>query len=98
MKNILVFWIKGMVRATVWKQTANKICKHQLREPLIVSTIAFFATVRDAHAYIDPGSGALIWQMLFAAFVGALFFARNISRWVMTWLHALKRKAKEKRQ
>jgi O-antigen/teichoic acid export membrane protein len=27
-----------------------------------------------AHAYIDPGTGSLIWQLLFSAAVGALFY------------------------
>jgi len=27
--------------------------------------------------YIDPGSGALIWQFLMAAFLGSLFFAKK---------------------
>lgn len=39
-----------------------------------------------AHAYIDPGFGALVWQALFAAVVGAVFFLRNTIgasfRWV----------------
>jgi hypothetical protein len=29
-------------------------------------------------AYTDPGSGALLWQMCAAAFVGFLFYARSI--------------------
>ena len=28
-------------------------------------------------AYVDPGFGALVWQALFAAVVGAIFFLRN---------------------
>jgi hypothetical protein len=31
----------------------------------------------NAYAYIDPGSGALLWQMLVAGFVGALFYFRR---------------------
>ena len=30
-----------------------------------------------AHAYIDPGFGALVWQAGFAALVGAAFFLRS---------------------
>lgn len=35
-------------------------------------------TGREAGAYTDPGSGMLIWQMLVAGFVGALFYIRKI--------------------
>jgi hypothetical protein len=31
-------------------------------------------------AYVDPGSGALIWQMLAAAAVGVLFYFRSFFR------------------
>ena len=30
-----------------------------------------------ASAYADPGSGALLWQTLIAAFVGAIFYFRR---------------------
>ncbi|HEX7363171.1 MAG TPA: hypothetical protein VF283_21995 [Bryobacteraceae bacterium] len=29
-------------------------------------------------AYIDPGTGALIWQSIAAAFIGGLFYFRKI--------------------
>ena len=32
---------------------------------------------RDAHAYVDPGSGALLWQALVAGFFGFAFYARR---------------------
>jgi len=35
------------------------------------------ALALPAHAYIDPGSGALVIQALVSALVGALFFARS---------------------
>ena len=34
-----------------------------------------------ASAYTDPGSGALLWQMLVAAFMGSLFYARRVVAW-----------------
>ena len=36
-----------------------------------------FATI--AQAYIDPGSGAILWQVLAAAFVGVLFVLRKLN-------------------
>lgn len=43
--------------------------------------LVLVATERPARAYADPGSGALLFQILAAAFVGALFYARKIIRW-----------------
>ena len=43
--------------------------------------LAAFATERQASAYTDPGTGALIWQMLVAALAGLLFYFRRITTW-----------------
>jgi hypothetical protein len=34
-------------------------------------------------AYIDPGVGALLWQMIVAAFVGFLFYLKQTRRWIV---------------
>ncbi|WCJ59692.1 hypothetical protein NXS98_00820 [Fontisphaera persica] len=34
----------------------------------------------EIFGYVDPGSGALIWQMLAAAAVGVLFYFRSFFR------------------
>ena len=34
-------------------------------------------------AYIDPGLGALLWQMIVAAFVGFLFYLKKTRRWIV---------------
>ena len=44
--------------------------------------ILSFGTEREAHAYTDPGSGMLIWQMLLAAFAGAMFYFRRATTWL----------------
>jgi hypothetical protein len=35
-----------------------------------------------AYAYIDPGTGSMLWQFLFAAGVGSLFYLRKAIAWV----------------
>lgn len=32
--------------------------------------------------YVDPGSGLLIWQMIVAAMVGALFYLKKVRNFV----------------
>ncbi len=49
------------------------------------------ATSGEAKAYADPGSGALIWQMLAAGFVGFMFYIRKFT----TWFKARKRDTKD---
>jgi hypothetical protein len=36
---------------------------------------------REASAYTDPGTGALILQMLAAGFVSAIFYVRRFTNW-----------------
>jgi len=45
-------------------------------------TVAFLLTARDAHAYTDPGSGLLLWQLATAAVFGALFSVRRLLAWL----------------
>jgi hypothetical protein len=42
-----------------------------------------------AHAYIDPGSGALVWQMLVAAFFGLLFYVGKTRNWIIEWIRKM---------
>ena len=48
---------------------------------IFLMALAMFATEREARAYTDPGSGALIWQMLVAGLVGVSFYFRRITAW-----------------
>lgn len=50
-----------------------------------------FATEREARAYTDPGTGAMIWQMLAAGFVGLMFYFRRFT----TWFKAKKKGSKD---
>jgi hypothetical protein len=49
---------------------------------LFLLALAMFATEREARAYTDPGTGALIWQMLVAGVVGVGFYFRRITTWL----------------
>jgi len=41
--------------------------------------------------YTDPGSGALLWQLMLAAFIGIAFYARVFIRQVKTRLASFRR-------
>jgi len=40
------------------------------------------AMPHPAQAYVDPGSGSMIWQILAASIVGSLFYLRKAVNWV----------------
>ncbi len=46
---------------------------------------------KQARAYTDPGTGALVWQMLAAGFVGLMFYLRKFT----TWFKAKKKDTKD---
>jgi hypothetical protein len=48
---------------------------------VFLMALVMFATEREARAYTDPGSGALIWQMAVAGLVGVSFYFRRIATW-----------------
>ncbi|MGD0771798.1 MAG: hypothetical protein ABSC05_03140 [Candidatus Solibacter sp.] len=62
------------------KKPAKQLSNFPLRALFLVA-LAMFATQREARAYTDPGTGALIWQMLLAGLVGVGFYFRRITSW-----------------
>jgi hypothetical protein len=44
--------------------------------------LLLLAIPQPAAAYVDPGSGALIWQIAAAAVFGSLFRMRRIVSWI----------------
>jgi len=52
---------------------------------IAVVLILFVVTVRDAQAYVDPGTGAMILQIIGAIVAGALFYFRQIRAKIASW-------------
>jgi len=48
---------------------------------LLLLLLVSFATEHEARAYTDPGTGAMIWQMMAAAAVGVIFYFRRFLGW-----------------
>ena len=49
--------------------------------------LAILATPSKASAYVDPGTGAMLWQALAAACIGSLFYARRVFMWARRHLN-----------
>jgi hypothetical protein len=50
--------------------------------PALCLLLLLMGMVTPAAAYTDPGSGALIWQMLVAGFLGFMFYFRRFVGWI----------------
>lgn len=56
----------------------NRHKKHGIRFVLLSALALLIAFPSTAHAYMDPGSGMLLWQLLSSFFIGMLFYLRSI--------------------
>jgi membrane associated rhomboid family serine protease len=70
------------------------VLKNHARFPNIAHVAALtLAIVYPASAYVEPGSGALLWQMMIAGLVGGVFYVRRISRWITERLQGSRKPA-----
>lgn len=46
-------------------------------------------------AYIDPGTGLLIWQSIVAAFIGAVFYFKKTRDWLFARCRRLFRRGQK---
>jgi len=69
--------------------------------PLSISFLYVF-NCSDIHTlaflYTDPGSGALIWQLLVASFFGILFYLRSFIRRISDKISGRKSKERSNQQ
>ena len=66
-----ILWDMGFLKSLIWR--AGFFCL------ALIFTLA--ALEMNAFAYTDPGTGALIWQIVAAGFVGAAFYFRRFLNW-----------------
>lgn len=56
---------------------------------LAVSAMLGFALAEPAHAYLDPGTGSFIFQLIIAGILGALFLFKAYWKKLVTALRKL---------
>jgi hypothetical protein len=44
--------------------------------------LVLLAAPKMANAYVDPGSGAMLWQLAAATVIGCLFYLKRILVWI----------------
>ena len=54
---------------------------------ILILLVIILAMPRSASAYVDPGSGAMLWQATAAACLGSLFYVRRVAMWVRKHIH-----------
>jgi hypothetical protein len=57
---------------------------------VLAAALLLLAGPRMASAYVDPGSGAMLWQLSVAGLVGALFYVRRVTRWLRSRLRSIR--------
>ena len=53
---------------------------------LLVLVLLTMAVPTKASAYVDPGTGSMLWQTAAAAIIGSLFYLRRIAGWIRNLL------------
>jgi hypothetical protein len=69
------------------KLTASKLV-HALRTGGIAAGV-LVATMGEAQAYVDPGTGAMILQIIGALVAGTLFYFRQLRAMISSWFSRL---------
>jgi hypothetical protein len=57
----------------------------------ITALLLLLATPRMAFAYVDPGSGAMLWQVAAGLAVGSLFYVRRLVLKIKDFVHRSKK-------
>ena len=60
------------------------------KKVLVALSALLVAIPKPAHAYVDPGSGSMFWQIAAAGAIGSLFYVRRMFTWVRERLGLLK--------
>jgi hypothetical protein len=48
--------------------------------------LILLAVPQQANAYVDPGTGAMLWQVAAAAVIGSLFYVKRVFGWLKSGL------------
>lgn len=66
-------------------------------ETLVMSIMLCFFTYKDVYAYLDPGTGSYVLQMVIAGLLGALFFIKLSWKKMKNFFSNLSSKRKDER-
>ncbi|MGM0600140.1 MAG: hypothetical protein ACQETH_10035 [Candidatus Rifleibacteriota bacterium] len=61
-----------------------------MKTNLIIFSIYFFFVSPPAQAYIDPGTGSFIFQLLISALVGGIFIIKTYWQKIRSWFSGKK--------
>lgn len=75
------------------KLIASKMA-HALRTGGIAAAV-LVATMGEAQAYVDPGTGAMILQIIGALVAGTLFYFRQLRAMISSWFARLTGRAEK---
>lgn len=78
------------------KHEGAVMCYNVFVRIFLISFLITIATTDTAFAYINPGSGSLLLQMLFAGFIGGLFYFRKYSAFLLSFFRRGKKREQHK--
>ena len=67
---------EDVITVTIGKRTYAHLAS------LFSLLLVLLAVPQPASAYVDPGSGAMLWQVAAAAVIGSLFYVKRAVAWI----------------
>lgn len=72
--------------------------RSRLRNIVVIGLFILVGFQKDAYAYLDPGSGSFIFQLLIAGLLGGIFLLKNFWKKSISALSGIfKKRSKEDR-
>lgn len=97
----IAYWYASRIKYThCLKEQYPSTMKKTLPKLLLLIGIFLFVAPKPVQAYLDPGTGSYVIQMLAAAFFGGLYFIttgwKNIKNFVFKFIPGKDKKKSEK--
>lgn len=86
------------IRRLIWPSISRVyiILRRSIHDrKLLILVMAFVMMPESAYAYVDPGSGLLMWQIILSLLIGAIFQIKKIKNWLLNKINFRKEKNKE---
>ena len=80
-----VFWEYAVRNSMKTKRHSRRRSRSRTRFYAGGCALGLALVATPAHAYGDPGSGALLWQLIVAGMFGFLFYIRQTVRKLREW-------------
>src|SRR5438132_13353562 len=78
----MYLYIPGLCANLYLSEDRMRKCLGRCGTALLFLALFTMATPQKANAYVDPGTGSMLWQVAAATMIGSLFYVRRVAGWI----------------